>query len=109
MSLPLLLLSEFVRHLLYQCLHYAPVKVIHKGILLELLLVRPVAFSVHSLEHDLWDKLSDHVLSDAVSLVLGMRFFEGLLGNNSHLSRHEFLRKEFDKVSFDHGFVGTQP
>jgi hypothetical protein len=25
--------------------------------------------------------------------MLGMSFFEGLLSNNSHLSRHEFLRK----------------
>lgn len=108
-SLPLFLLSVFIRHLLYQCLHYAPVKILHKGILFELLLIRPVAFPVHRLENDLWDELSDHILSDELSLVLGMRLFEGLLGKNSRLSRHEFLRKEFDKVSFDHGFVGTQP
>jgi hypothetical protein len=108
-NLPLYLLSEFFRHLLYQCLHYAPVKILHKSILFELLLVSPIAFPVHRLEDNLWDELSDHVLSDELSLMLGMHFFEGLLSNNSHLSRHEFLRKKFDKVSFDHGFVCSQP
>jgi hypothetical protein len=69
-SLPLYLLSVFVRHLLNQCLHYAPVKVLHKGILFELLPVLHVALPVHRLEDDLWDEFPDHVLSDYLCLVL---------------------------------------
>ena len=92
-DLPLYLLSEFVRHLLNQCLQNASVNVFHKGILLELILVFTVAFLVCCLEDDLWDEILNHIFTDDLCLILCNRFFEGQLCYNSDLSRHELLRK----------------